>query len=138
VNQNPQPDYNQASPQMPPANQMHVPQNHVAPQQPAAPVVRNPQVGSPAPNPYMSPKVQEQSPRATMPRPEERVITPPQQPQINNAPRIEQQPANEPPPSRVAPPAQQGGQQNGSQPASSTQSGQQKSGKDKNQNGPGN
>ena len=131
-------NYNQPSPQMPPANQTRVPQNHVAPQQPVAPVVRNPQVGSPAPNPYMSPKMQEQSPRATMPRPEERVITPPQQPQINNAPRIEQQPANEPPPNRVTPPAQQGGQQNGSQPASSRNSGQQKSGRDRNQNGPGN
>jgi hypothetical protein len=124
-------NYNQPSPQMPPANQTRIPQNNSAPQQP---VVRNPQARSPAPNPYMSPKMQEQFPRAAMPRPEERVITPPQQPQINNAPRIEQRPANEPPPSRVAPPAQQGG----SQPASSTQSGQQKSGRDRNQNGPGN
>jgi hypothetical protein len=124
--------------QIPPATRSQIPQNHIAPQQPVAPVVRNQQVGSPAPNPYMSPKMQEQSPRATMPRPEERVITPPQQPQINNAPRIEQRPASEAPASRVAPPAQEGGQQNGSQPATSTQSGQQKSGRDRNQNGPGN
>ncbi|HEY5232173.1 MAG TPA: DUF6600 domain-containing protein [Verrucomicrobiae bacterium] len=137
-NRDPRLNYNQPSPQMPPANQARVPQNRVAPQQPVAPVVRNPQVGSPAPNPYMSPRMREQSPRATMPRPEARVITPSRQPQINNAPRIEQQPANEPPPSRVTPPAQQGSQPSGSQPASSTQSGQQKSGRGRNQNGPGN
>jgi hypothetical protein len=57
---------------------------------------------------------------------------------MNSAPRIEQRPDNEPPSSTVAPPATQNEQPRNSPPGSSAPNGQQKSGRDKNQNGPGN
>jgi hypothetical protein len=123
VNQNPQSDFNPPPQQTPPANQTHIQQNYSAPPQPVAPVVRNPQAGSPAqettaPNfnsdrnvRIMPPKMQEQFPRDATPSPDERV---------------------------VPPPTSQGSQPGTSPQPSSTQSGQQKYGRDKNQNGPGN
>ena len=146
TNQNPQPNRNQFPSQTPPANQTRIPQNHNATTQPVAPAARNPQAESPVqttvPNrnePYMSPRMQEQSPHVAVPKPEERVVAPvPQQPQINSAPHIEERPNNEPPANRVEPPATQDVQPRSSQPVSPATSGQQKSGKDKDQNGPGN
>jgi hypothetical protein len=133
ADQNPQPNRNPRAPQ-----------NYTAPQQTGAPVVRSPQAGTPVQNApangdngrngnLNSPNTQQQSPAVNRPAPEMRVITPPQQPQMNSAPRVEQQPANP-----GTPPATQNGQPRGPSPGSQTPPGQQKSGRDKNQNGPGN
>ena len=139
ADQNPQPNRNPRAPQ-----------NYTAPQQTDAPVVRSPQTGTPVQNApangnngrngnLNSPNTQQQSPAVIRPAPEMRVIiTPPQQPQMNSAPRVEQQPANDQPANPGTPPATQNGQPRGSSPGSQTPSGQQKSGRDKNQNGPGN
>jgi hypothetical protein len=154
ANQYPQPNHNPAPGQTPSANQPHFPQNNNALPQTVAPVVRNPQAGSPVqttpPNnnydrngTLQPPRTQTQPPHIATPAPEPAlitpsIITPPQPPQMNSAPRIEQRPDNEPPSSTVAPPATQNEQPRNSPPGSSAPSGQQKSGRDKNQNGPGN